>query len=252
VFPNQEWVLTDEDREFLKAESGGETDVYFQKIRAIENKSWKPTFDIDISKDIQFWEIQDDVKVKAKIERKYGDKPFSAIFTLPKFGDFITLKYFIDSIFKEQDKRWASVGDTYKFRKEAEEKLMNGENVDIRRIPNIPKEELDKFKMYETEKSLFAVTASKALYLDEFDGHDVSKFPLEKKLELAKDPRLDYSTFKMVQDHFNTLQFGLKEEITVNDPIMKRIVTRKFTFQLVDLLTAIRDTGTSQTTISFV
>jgi hypothetical protein len=252
IFPNQQWILTDEDKEFMKAECGGETDEYFLKLRAIENKSWKPTFDIDISKDIHFWEIDPDIKTKAQIARKYGDKSFTATFSLPKFGDFITLKYFIDHIYKEQDKRFASISETYKFRKSMEEKLQNGENIDIRRIPQVPKEELDKFKQYETEKSLFAVTASKALYLCEFDGHDVTNLPLEKKLELAKDPRLDYSTFKMVQDHFDKLQFGLKEEITVIDPILHKVVTQKYTFQLTDLLEAIRDSRTSETTISFV
>jgi hypothetical protein len=252
VFPNQQWVLTDEDKEYLKKECGGETDEYFLKLRAIENKSWKPTFDIDISKDISFWEIDPDIKTKAQVSRKYGEKAFTSTFSLPKFGDFMTLKFFIDQVYKEQDRRFASISDTYKFRKSMEEKLQNGENVDIRRIPQVPKEELDKFKQYETEKSLFAITASKALYLCEFDGHDVSNMPLEKKLELAKDPRLDYSTFKMVQDHFEKLQFGLKEEITVTDPITHQVVTQKYTFQLTDLLEAIRDTGTSETSVSFV
>jgi hypothetical protein len=252
IFPNQQWVLTDEDKEFLKAECGGETDEYFLKLRAIENKSWKPTFDIDISKDLSYWEIDPNIKTRVQISRKYGDKTFTSTFSLPKFGDFITLKYFIDQVYKEQDRRFASIAETYKFRKSMEEKLQNGENIDIRRIPQVPKEELDKFKQYETEKSLFAITASKALYLCEFDGHDVISMPLEKKLELAKDPRLDYSTFKMVQDHFNKLEFGLKEEITVVDPIINKVVTQKYSFQLTDLLEAIRDTGTSETTISFV
>jgi hypothetical protein len=253
VFPNQEWVLTEEDWKFLKEESGGEnTDEFRQKEFSLKNKTWKPTFDIDISRDISYYEVPDDIKTNAQVTRKFNDKKFTATFSLPHFGDFLTLKYFIDHIYKEQDKQFARISETYKFRKDAEEKLMNGENINIRSIPDIPKAELEKFKEYETDKSLFAITASKALYLTEFDGEDVSNWPLEKKLELAKDPRLDYSTFKMVQDFFSKLQFGYKEEVTVNDPIINKIVQRKYTFQLTDLLTAIRDTGTAETTISFV
>jgi len=133
-----------------------------------------------------------------------------------------------------------------------EEKLQRGENINMASIPNVPKAEYDKYKEYEVDKSLFSITASKALYLAEIDGQDVSKWKLEDKLEMAKDARLDYSVFKMVQDHFDKLEFGLKEEITVRDPIIDKVVQRKYTFQLIDLLTAIRDTGTSQTTISFV
>jgi len=252
IFPNQEWILTDEDWEFLKQQHGGEdSDEFRAQERAIKNKTWKPVFDIDISA-LDYYEIPDDIKLKARIDRKYSNQNFSATFTLPKFGDFITLKYFIDSIYKEEDKKFARIGETYKFRKEAEEKLMNGEKINLASIPNVPKADLDKFKEYEVNKSLFAITASKALYLDEFDGENVSQWPLEKKLELAKDARLDYSTFKMVQDHFNELKFGLKEDITVRDPILGEVVTRKYTFQLIDLLTAIRDTGASETTLSFV
>jgi len=253
VFPNQEWIPTEEDWEFLKEQCGGqESEEFRAKERALKNKTWKPVFDIDISK-LEFHEIPNDgIKTKAKVDRKYGDKHFSAVFTLPKFGDFITLKHFIDSIYREEDKRYARIAETIKFRKEMEEKLQRGENINMASIPNVPKAEYDKYKEYEVDKSLFSITASKALYLAEIDGQDVSKWKLEDKLEMAKDARLDYSVFKMVQDHFDKLEFGLKEEITVRDPIIDKVVQRKYTFQLIDLLTAIRDTGTSQTTISFV
>jgi len=252
IFPNQQWIPTEEDFEFLKAQCGGETDEYFQKVRALENGGWKPVFDIDISKDLSFWEIDENIKTKAKIDRKYGEKEFSAVFTLPKFGDFITLKYFMDSIFKEDDKKFAAIADMHRRYKEAEDKLFKGADIDIRRVPQAPKAELDKLRDYEAEKTLFSITAAKALYISEFDGKDVSTLPLEKKLEIAKDPRLDYTTFKMVQDHFNEMQFGIKEDITVHDPIIGKVVTRKFTFQLNDLLIAIRDSRTTQTNISFV
>jgi hypothetical protein len=252
IFANQEWILTEEDWDYVEKMYGGrDTDDFRNYERALKNGSFKPTFDIDISK-IEFYEIEKDIKLKAQVSRKYGDKTFKATFTLPKFGDFITLKYFIDSIYKEEDRKFARIGEIIKFRREMEEKLQQGENVNLSSIPNVPKAELDKFKEYEMEKTLFSITASKALYICEFDGVDVSSWPLEKKLDLAKDARLDYSVFKMVQDHFNTLKFGYKEDITVHDPIIGKVVTRKYTFQLVDLLAAIRDTGAAETSISFV
>jgi len=252
IFPNQEWILTEEDWDFLKAQHGGpDSDEFRERERALKTKVWKPTFDIDISK-LEFHELPDDFKVRAKINRDFAGKNFSAVFTLPKFGDFITLKFFIDSIYKEEDRKFARIAEMIKFRREMEEKLQNGENVNLASIPQVPKTEYDKFKEFETEKSLFSITASKALYLAEFDGEDVSGWTLERKLQLAKDARLDYTTFKMVQDKFSELQFGYKEDITVRDPILEKVVTRKYTFQLIDLLTAIRDTGTTKTTISLV
>ena len=253
IFPDQRWIPTDEDWEYLKNMHGGEnSDAFRQRKRALENGSWKPTFDLDISRDITFHEIPDDFKTKVRVEREYGQSKFSVVFGLPKFGDFTILKAFIDKIFEKEDKRFARIGEMIQFKKDAEERAMRGENVDLRSLPSVPQAEFDSYKEYETNKSLFSVTAAKALYIKEFDGEDVSNWPIEKKIDLAQDARLDYSTFKQVQDIFDKMEFGYKEEITVHDPIMDKIVTRNYTFQLVDLLTAIRDTTTSKTTISIV
>ena len=252
IFTNQEWTLTKEDWEFLAQQYGGrDTEEFRNHERAIRTKQHRPVFDIDISQ-LDYHEVPDDIKVKARVDRKYGNKTFSAVFSLPKFGDFITLKYFIDSMYREEDRKYARLGEMIKFRKDAEKRLMNGENINIASIPQIPKADYDKYKEYENDKMTFSITASKALYLYEFDGQIVYDWPLEKKLELARDARLDYSTFNMVQDHFNKLQFGLKEEITVHDPIMNKVVQRKYSFQLLNLLTAIRTTGTVETTISAI
>lgn len=253
IFPDQRWIPTEEDWEHLKKLYGGEnSDEFRQRERALNSGAWKPTFDLDISKDITFYEIPDDFKTRVKVERMYGDKNFSVVFGLPKFGDFIVLKSFIDKIYEKEDRRFARIGEIIQFKKDAEERVRNGENVDLRSIPTVPQAEFDAYKEYETQKSLFSVTSAKALYIKEFDGIDVSNYPIEQKLEFARDPRLDYSTFKQVQDLFDKMEFGYKEEITVYDPIMEKVVTRNYTFQLADLLTAIRDTTTSQTTISIV
>jgi len=98
VFANQEWILTEEDWDFIAEQHGGrDTDGFRANERAIKNKTVKHVFDIDIST-LDFYEIPDDFKVKVRIDRKYAGKPFAAIFTLPRFGDFIKLKQFIDII----------------------------------------------------------------------------------------------------------------------------------------------------------
>jgi hypothetical protein len=252
IFANQTWQLTDEDWAFIEEESGGkDTDEFRKKKRALDNGTWKPVFDIDISK-LEYYEIDDNIKVNAKIEKKYGDKKFTATFSLPKFGDIITLKSFVESIFRERDKQFARITETLKFRRESEEKLQRGENINLSQIPTIPKAEEDKLKEYETEKSLFIFRATIALYLIEFDGEDLRDVPLEKKLTLAQDPRLDFSTFQMVQEHFEKLEFGMKEEITVHDPILNKVVKRKYPFRLDDLLSSMGTTRPAETTVSFV
>jgi hypothetical protein len=50
---------------------------------------------------------------------------------------------------------------------------------------------------------------------------------------------------------FDKLKFGYKEEITVFDPIMQKVVNRNYTFQLSDLLQAISAPRDIEADISF-
>jgi hypothetical protein len=253
VFTGQTWVPTEEDWEFLSEQCGGrETEEFRRKEQALKSGEWKPVFDINIEKDVEFHEVPDDIKINAKVQKKYGNKTFTAVFSLPRFGDVITLKSFVDSMFKEKDKQFARITEIIKFRRECEEKIKKGENINYAQIPNIPKAEEEKLKEYETEKSLFIFRATIALYLMEFDGEDISDVPLEKRLQLASDPRIDFSTFQQVQEHFEKMEFGIKEEITAYDPIMNKVVKRKYPFRLDDLLSAMGTARPSETVVSFV
>jgi len=252
------WSLTEEDIEHLKKTKGGEdSDEYRSFMRAIEQKQFVPKFDVHLPTAIEYHEVSDDIKTSVRVSGRNG---FTARFGLPKYGDVIDLKYFIEEKYREEDKRYAHVAQILKTRKDAEDRLMRGENVNLRGIPDVPKSEKDKFREYEIEKSIFAMTAIKAYHLLEINHvdptnpdkvFDVSKLPLEKKIELARSPEIDHSTFQQVQDMFSKLQFGIKEEITVRDPIMEKVVKRKYAFQLIDLLQAIRDKRPAEVVLTY-
>lgn len=251
VFPEQTWIMTEEDNEYLKNMYGGkDSDAYRDRIRALENGEWKPTFDLDISK-LQFHEVPDDFKTSVRVKRKIAGKDVSVLFSLPKFGDFITLKFFIDEIYAKEDRRWASVAEIVKFREDAKERLRKGENVNFRSIPNITPKDEEDFEKYQEEKAVFTMTATKALYMQEFNGQSLVDMPLEERVQYARDPRVDYSLFQQAQKLFDKLEFGYKEEITVFDPIMQKVVNRNYTFQLADLLQAISNPGDIEADISF-
>jgi hypothetical protein len=253
IFANQKWVLTDENWEHMaKAHGGKNSDEYRLLQISYKNGNWKPVFDIDLTK-INYYEVPDDVKIQAHIEKELPDgKKFTATFSLPRFGDSVTLKYFMDLIYKDQDAKFARIDEIIKIKNEILSKVKKGEFIDITRLPAIPKDDLQLYNEYKDEKTMFAITASKAMYITEFDGQDVSNLPLEKKIEFARDPRLDAATFKMVQAKFNELKFGIKEELTVIDPIMNKVISRKHSFRIPHVLTAIRTTGTAKTNITFV
>lgn len=251
VFADQTWVPIEEDYKFLEKLYNGKNDEYYRRVKALENGDEKPRFDLNIAKDITFYNIEDvDFKKVAHVERKYGNETFTCEFSLPRYGDFLQLKYFIDDIYGNEDTKWAPIGERIKVIDEAHKKILDGEHVDMSKLPIVSNKEREAYKEYESKKAIFSVTAAKALYITEFNGEDVSHLPLEEKIEMARDARLDYATFKDVQEAFDNLKFGYKEEITVKDPITQKITTRPYTFQLADLLQAIQNTRTAETTIT--
>lgn len=250
IFPGQTWDLTDEDYEFLAERHGGkDSAAYRDRIRALETGEWKPTFDLDISK-LDYYEVPDDFKKNVRVSRKVAGKPFTIVFSLPLYGDFVTLKFFIDEIYAKEDRRWAQVAEIIKNREDAKERLRKGENISLRSVPDVPENERKEYMKYVDEKTTFAMTATKALYIKEFDGEDISHLPLEEKIRYARDARVDYTVFQQAQTLFDKMEYGYKEEITAYDPILEKNVSRNYTFQLSDLLQAISNPGDIEVDIS--
>jgi hypothetical protein len=251
VFADQTWIPTDEDYEFLAEKYGGKKSAaYREQVQALEDGDWKPKFDLDISK-LDYYELPEDFKTSVRVKKTVAGEPISIKFSLPKYGDFITLKFFIDEMYKKEDQRWKRIGEIIKFREDAKERLVKGENVNLSSIPNVPDNEYEGYKKYEEEKVIFTMTATKALYIQEFNGVDYSHTPLVEKINVARDPRVTYALFQQAQTMFDKLKFGYKEEITVFDPIMQKVVNRNYTFQLSDLLQAISAPRDIEADISF-
>jgi hypothetical protein len=253
VFPQQKWELTKEDYEELKRQNGGDTPEYRAQLKAIETGEWTPTFDLDIAQAIDYYDISkdDNFKTTVKFTSDAYNPPFTVRFSLPRYGDFLKLKMFIDDVYQNEDRKYARLGQIIRLHREANERMTKGEYIDWTKIPAVSARDEEDYKEYEVSKALFTTTASKALYLLEFDGRDVSHLPIREKIELARDPRLDYDMFRQVQEKFDSLKFGYKEEITAFDPILQKVVQRPYTFRILDLLTAMQSTRSSKTHLSF-
>lgn len=251
IFPDQTWTPTEEDIEYLAKQYGGKnSDAFRTQIRALENGDWKPKFDLDISK-LEYFEIPDDFKTSVRVKKNIAGENINIKFSLPKYGDFITLKFFIDEMYRKEDNRFRRIGEIIKFREDAKERIRNGENVNLAGIPDVPQSEYDDYKKYEEEKVAFTMTATKALYIEEFQGVSLAGKTLAEKMEIARDPRITYSLFQQAQTLFDKLNFGYKEEITVFDPIQQKVVNRNYTFQLSDLLQAISSPRDIEADLSF-
>ncbi len=248
VLADVDYEPDDSDKEFLAKQCGGyETDEYRKRIRSLEQKTWKPTFSIDLDQ-LKYYEIDENFKKNVTVTKKNG---FSVTYSFPKYGDILVLKKYLDVKFSNEDKRFASIMETYKFSESAKQDLLNGKNIDFAHLPKIPKAELDKAKEYEIEKATFLVKATQALHLVKYRGTDVSDMSLDKKMELVKDPDLDFTTFKKVSDYFKELKVGVIQEMKILSPIQSKLIDRRYSFRVYDLLSSINSGESDGITLSF-
>jgi hypothetical protein len=249
MFSNLDYEPIDQDFEFLKKQYGGsDSDEYRSAIRTLDNGEWKPKFDINLDL-VTYYEIPDEFKTDVLVTKENG---FSCRYSYPRYGDIVEVRDFINKIWEEEDKQFAAIGDMIRFRRDAEERFRKGENINLRSIPQPPKKEMEKFKEYEERKTVFIIQAARALHLKEYRGQNVEKCPLEERVEFARDPELDYSTFDQISKHFTEMKVGMKEEIPVKSPIQGKMITRRYSFRIDSILQALRDTKPAGVTVQFV
>lgn len=248
---NLTWILTDEDKERIAQVDGGKTSSkYKEHIAAIERGEEKKQFDLNLNF-VNFYELNDDFKSTIKVKKPNG---FECEYTFPRYGDKILLKEFLMSLpfFKKGEKRFAAVRENLKFTQQKRQEWDEGKDIDLNRIPKYPEEEIKEFKEYETEKMQFATRAVKALHLKSIDGKDISALPLEERMKIAEDPRLDHATFEKISKMYEELKVGPNENIKVMDPYLGHEVTIKYPFRVPTLVQAIRDSDIDGTVIEFV
>lgn len=243
-----EYELTEDDWEFLaKTRGGRDTEEFRKQERDIKNKRWVPHFDIDLNQ-VKTYEIPEDFKYIAKIKKPSG---FTCKYAPPKYGDVLVIKEFAENVFAEKDHQFARIANKVSLKQDIEKRLAAGENVSSEAIPIIDPKELEKYTDYLTEKSVFYMVATRAIHLVEYKGEDVSHKTLAERFNLAKDPELDYSTFKLLAEKFDSLKVGLDPTIKVYDPIQSKVVDYNYTFRLFTLIQAITNNDATGIDIDF-
>ncbi len=228
----------EEDIKAIKLEFGDTSTEFQTRYADLRQGREKPKTDIDLSL-VETYDLEPET---FKTNMMITDKStgFKVGFSFPRYGDVIVLRNFIQKEYRESDKQFASMKEVLKFREDAKKRVRDGEDIAFGRIPNIPEVERDKFKEYETSKAIFTVIAIKALHLINFDGQDVSQMPLKERMELAKDPRLDYKISKRMDEYYKKLNIGLKEKVTMKNPLKGVVEQREYSFRLVDILQAVK------------
>jgi hypothetical protein len=249
VFSNMQYEPDEADWKFLADSNGGEDSEEYQRARQqYKTGKWKPVFDIDLNA-LEYWEVADDFKSTALMKKPSG---FSCKYTYPRYGDLVTMRDFVAKIWAEEDRQHASVAEILRFRRDAENRIRQGEEINLRNIPNIPKATMDEYVDYERRKATFIAKAVRGLHLVEYKGRDVSKDPIEARIALAEDPEIDFSTFDMIATHFNEIKVGIKDTIKVRSPVQGKIVERRYSFRIDTVFQALRDAKPAGVTVQFV
>jgi hypothetical protein len=237
ILKDVDFPYTEEDLKALKTKFGpAEYDV---KITELKNRKYVPKTDIFLS-EVSTLDVNEDNPVHREIYISHKNTGFKAGFGFPKFGDVLVLRKFIKDYFRQKDKQFAHIRETLEFRNNAKERILQGEEINLRSLPSIPTSEIEAFKEYEEEKTYYGVLALKALHLIHLDGVDLSNTPLSEKLLLAKDPRLDFNMSKKVTDYFGNLKIGIEEKIEMRNPFTAQNEVRRYSFRLLHLLQSLK------------
>jgi hypothetical protein len=235
ILENIDFEPLEEDWEFLKNEVGEER--YLTMRDDFMRGNWVPKTTINLTT-IETHDLDDRFNSILKLSSKKTG--LSATFTYPKYGDVIFLRKFLKVYFEKDTKKFATIRRSLEIKNELERRAYSGEEIDLANVPYVSEMDLKEYSLFESNRSVVAVDVVRCLNFLEFDGKDLSELPFEEKLNVSKDPRVDYTLSKKVEDYYAGLKFGINsEEIKMYNPITRMTVTRGYSFRLVDILQAI-------------
>jgi hypothetical protein len=241
-----EYTPTEEDWDYVAEINGGrDSDEFKRAERNLKAQAIK--FTLDLNK-VQFHELPDDFHPNIRVKKANGN---TYKFGVPRYGDAIVVANYTKKRWEAQDKQFEPIGRMLKFREDNEKRWRNGENINLRSIPDVPQKDKDAYYEYSRKKTKDMMLCYKALQLLEVNGKDISKLPLDQKFEYANDPELDHITYQGVLDFFQNQKFGVDNEISITNPITGRPGKYNYPFRVDTLISAFYSGTTNTTTYEF-
>lgn len=248
--PEQTYTPTEKDKKWMldNIYQGKDCAEYQNWLRGVENGRIPFTFELDL-RQVQYYQLPE--KPHTKIRFKNPRSGLNCVFSYPRFGDAALLQKAVDEKFRIKDKQFGPLYEIFKRKQDAEERLRKGENVAIDQIPYLDKEDEKAIKAYELEKSSYIIELMKGLYLRELDGVDVSDKSLSERVELAKDHRIDFSSYQTVAENFSKLEIGPIPKIRIVNPVTGILEEIDHPFRTLELLAYIKNYKSDDSVIEF-
>ena len=81
----------------------------------------------------------------------------------------------------------------------------------------------------------------------DFNGQDLSDMSIGEKYELLKDDaRLDYNLILKMSARQRKMQFGIKPEVSMRNPITEEVVKRPLSFRIPSIIQAMQVCGSDE------
>lgn len=209
-----------------------------RKIADLESGRWVPHTTISIVDDIHTFDLDSNFKPVALLKSKATG--FTIGFRIPRYGDTLIIKKWLRETFKEEEEKFQRTARIFEMQERAMASLEEGVMIDIDSIPRVSEQEEEDYNNFRIRRAGVIVDVIRALHLNVFDGEDVSNKSLAERYEIIQDPRIDEKVARKLDEHFEKLEFGVKPEVSMLNPITQEVCSREYSFRLVDILQAIK------------
>ena len=217
------------DIDYIKNKSNGD-----EILEDLKEGRWKPEFDLDIVKDINLYDVDDDFNPNITITNKKNG--FHCTFGFIKYGDKLTVKKWLDNQFAEEERKFQVV----------KKKIMHNNSIYLNKgntqsLYEIDPIEEEDYNEYVNRRLAVLTEVSRLISIVDYNGTDTSKMSLSEKYELmAEDPQIDYGMISKLTKAQEKHPVGIKPNVTMLNPITQKTCERRFSFRIPMLLQAMQ------------
>ena len=231
--------FTEEDFKRMEEEPEGKS-----KVADIKEGRWVPKTTIDIAYGVDTFDLPDNFNPRITITNKKTG--FYVVFDYIKYGDQLVIKRWMDSYFAEDEKRFERIKKQIEINRGINNQLIDNPDKIESLIP-IDKDEEEQFRDYLVKRAQVITDVSNIVSIVDFNGQDLSNMSIGDKYELLKDDaRLDYNLISKMSTRQRKMQFGIKPEVSMKNPITEEVVKRPLSFRIPSIIQAMQVCGSDE------
>ena len=231
--------FTEEDFKAMESEPNGK-----EQVKDIKEGRWVPKTTIDIAYGVDTFDLSENFSPKITITNKKTG--FYVVFDYIKYGDQLIIKRWMDSYFAEDEKRFERIKKQIEINRGINNQLIDNPDKIENLIP-IDKDEEEQFRDYLVKRAQVITDVSNIVSIVDFNGQDLSNMSIGDKYELLKDDaRLDYNLISKMSARQRKMQFGIKPEVSMKNPITEEVVKRPLSFHIPSIIQAMQVCGSDE------